>query len=256
MREKMCVAWTNKKLTHFYVFRCKKMYYKYLFNLLRAMWNAYRFFSGVISLCWREQDWIMKRRAIWEQTSGRATEIASAREIRVSIYNEPQGGYASNPLLPPAEKPLAQSSPSVTKTREVGLRGSKYLTCVCTCAYFPGGECGGRTCTQVDQGIRTINDASRPRNCAVAVVVVFFFFFFSSSSSSSSRSSSKTSACRRERVTHWETLNTVFSPRVPLNASRLRERARLLQEEIRALGVVLELDKYNSCTRAVRAKYA
>lgn len=148
----------------------------------------------------------------------RANERASHRNRlrawnpRVSIYNEPQGGYASNPLLPPAEKPLAQSSPSVTKTREVGLRGSKYLTCVCTCAYFPRGECGGRTCTQVDQGIRTINDASRPRNCAVAVVVVFFS---SSSSSSSSRSSSKTSVCRRERVTHWETLNTVSHPAYP-----------------------------------------
>lgn len=102
-----------------------------------------------------------------------------------------------------------------------------------------------------DACIRATNDANRPRSSRETAqwpLVVVVLLSSSSSSSSCLRlrlcdSSSKASVRRRERVTHWETLDADSSPRAPLNA-RLRERARLLREGS-AIAGTRELDKYN-----------
>lgn len=145
------------------------------------------------------------------RASERASEFAP-RVKSASIYNEPRGErrYASNPRLPPAEKPLAQSpmTKKKTTTNEAGP-GFKVLNV----RIFPGRTC----CSRVNA---RICETTRPRSNRETAQ---WLRRLSSSSSSRSRRSRRPRrgprrrrrrARRRERVTHWET-RAPPSPRVP-----------------------------------------
>lgn len=146
-----------------------------------------------------------------EQANAKLPKAFRWRKIRLPLFITRREGYASNPLLPPAEKPLAQSP--VTKTRpDPGFKVPNMRV--------RDEECRGRTCKRVDACIRATTRGGRSGNCAVAatarrhhrhsrrrvllVVVVVVLVLLSSS-----RSSSKASTRRRGCVTHWETTGTV-----------------------------------------------